>query len=311
MRFDQALSVASTTPQNYQGANAGAAQPYPGDVDGMTTASVNSGTRITPTNVPNVGYRTQVPVAQPGVYQPAYTRPAPLPITKGATLRPVGSINGQAGNLVQWNGPSTGSVQVSRSTGIQVQQPTVTARPLPSVSAQTITPPRVTVQKPVYQAPSKPTASGLVAKAKSIILPAKTTESKTLRMVGTDPVTTSSVQPVANAPTATATVANTSSGQGWSGAGGTWVTVRSGETLYNLSRRFGVPAEAIQSANNISDPSALVVGSRIMIPAYRYDQNAKVSAPDNNPITKASRSSTGFQGQWQSANIPTPKPRGT
>ena len=55
MRFDQALSVASTTPQNYQGTNAGAVQPYPGDVDGMTTASVGNGTRITATNVPNVG----------------------------------------------------------------------------------------------------------------------------------------------------------------------------------------------------------------------------------------------------------------
>ncbi len=43
-------------------------------------------------------------------------------------------------------------------------------------------------------------------------------------------------------------------------------TVRSGDTLYSISRRSGVPVTNIASANNIAAPYALNVGQRLLIP---------------------------------------------
>ena len=121
MRFDEAMSVASTSPQSYQNTNANvvAAQPYPGDVDGMTTASVRApSTRITPSRVPNVGYQT----TSNGAYQPAYTRPAPLPVTRGVTPRPGGVVGSQSNRLVTWNQPNTSGVQVHRPARFSAPQ---------------------------------------------------------------------------------------------------------------------------------------------------------------------------------------------
>ncbi|MEP2557697.1 MAG: peptidoglycan DD-metalloendopeptidase family protein, partial [Rhizobiaceae bacterium] len=84
---------------------------------------------------------------------------------------------------------------------------------------------------------------------------------------------------------------------GWNSSRGSWVTVRSGETLYNLSRRYGVPVNAIMSANNIVDGNSVEAGSKILIPIYNYSTSAPISAPDSDPITNASRASRGFQGQ--------------
>jgi len=95
---------------------------------------------------------------------------------------------------------------------------------------------------------------------------------------------------------------------GWAKSGGSMVTVKNGETLYNLSRRFGVPVSAILSANSISDPNAVAAGSKILIPTYQYGASAPISAPDNDPVTLASRSTTGFQGQ-AFGKVPVPKYR--
>ena len=104
----------------------------------------------------------------------------------------------------------------------------------------------------------------------------------------TDSVTTASVQPAPArygspaAPTAT-------NGTGWSTSGGTQVTMREGETIYNLSRRYGVPAKSIMEANGISDATAVRAGQKITIPTYSYSQGVGVSAPDSNPaVAKAS-----------------------
>ncbi|WP_367714488.1 peptidoglycan DD-metalloendopeptidase family protein [Nitratireductor sp. GISD-1A_MAKvit] len=84
-------------------------------------------------------------------------------------------------------------------------------------------------------------------------------------------------QPVEKrAPTRTGSSADS----GWSDVGGTTITVREGETAYNLSRRFGVPVAAILSANNLSSASDLRAGRQIVIPTYVYSRRAPVSAPD-------------------------------
>lgn len=90
-------------------------------------------------------------------------------------------------------------------------------------------------------------------------------------------VTTSPVQraPVSQPQTrsASASPAPSSSGTaerkaGWSTAGGTHVTVRDGDTIYSIADRYGVPANAVLSANNISDAKAVSAGQQIIIPSY-------------------------------------------
>ncbi len=97
-----------------------------------------------------------------------------------------------------------------------------------------------------------------------------------------DPVRTAETEPKAGKPA-----------EGWTKAGGTHVTLGQGETIYNLSRRFGVPANAIMEANNIYDSSSVQVGQRLLIPTYVYSRSAPVSAPDNDPKTATAKSSRG------------------
>lgn len=82
-------------------------------------------------------------------------------------------------------------------------------------------------------------------------------------------------QPTANAPiyeaprpVAAARPATTGSAQGWSGAGGSYVTMMPGETLDTLSRRYNVPVAAITSANNFADPTRVMPGQQVLIPTY-------------------------------------------
>ncbi|MEZ5781299.1 MAG: peptidoglycan DD-metalloendopeptidase family protein [Rhizobiaceae bacterium] len=81
--------------------------------------------------------------------------------------------------------------------------------------------------------------------------------------------------------------------KGWSRAGGTQVTAKEGETVYNLSRRFGVPADVIMQMNGISADKGLQVGQNVVIPTYVYTAKAGVSAPDNDPKTAQAKSSRG------------------
>ena len=47
----------------------------------------------------------------------------------------------------------------------------------------------------------------------------------------------------------------------WTWEGGTPITLRSGETLETLSRRYGVPVAAIMQANNINNPALVHPGN--------------------------------------------------
>lgn len=76
--------------------------------------------------------------------------------------------------------------------------------------------------------------------------------------------------------------------KGWSSSnGGSRVALQSGETIYTLSRRYGVPADAIMKANGISDASSVSAGQQIIIPTFNYGKNVPVSAPDNDPRTRS------------------------
>ena len=58
------------------------------------------------------------------------------------------------------------------------------------------------------------------------------------------------------------------SAAGWSAAGGTPITVASGDTLDTISRRYGVPSAALLSANGLSSASEVKGGMRIVVPVY-------------------------------------------
>ena len=54
-------------------------------------------------------------------------------------------------------------------------------------------------------------------------------------------------------------------GPGPEGPAGTY-TVQAGDTLYDIAQRFGVSVEEIMEANEITDPTALSVGQKLVIP---------------------------------------------
>ncbi len=96
------------------------------------------------------------------------------------------------------------------------------------------------------------------------------------------------------------------SGNGWTTAGGTRVRLGQGETIYNLSKRYGVPVKEIMAANNIDDASRVAAGQQIVIPIYVYDRAAPVSAPDADPKVAASRASRGMVGEAPADRAPVP-----
>ena len=96
---------------------------------------------------------------------------------------------------------------------------------------------------------------------------------------------------------------------GWTATGGTRVTVGAGETLYNLSKRYGVPVVSIMDANGISDPTTVRLGQQLVIPTYVYSRTAKVSAPDNDPNVRASSAGRGMMGEVRAENAPLPSAR--
>ena len=95
---------------------------------------------------------------------------------------------------------------------------------------------------------------------------------------------------------------------GWTTTGGTRITLGEGETIYNLSKRYGVPASEIMKANGITDASRVSSGRQLLIPVYVYSRQAPVSAPDSNPNTRAAKSGSGLQGEAKQDQLPLPAP---
>src|SRR5258708_4378425 len=92
----------------------------------------------------------------------------------------------------------------------------------------------------------------------------------------------------------------------WSRAGGPQWTAKEGETIYNLSRRFGVPADVLMKANGLSGADGLQPGQKIIIPTYVYNTKAPVSAPDNNPKVAEAKSSHGTKTEAPAGKLPAP-----
>lgn len=121
--------------------------------------------------------------------------------------------------------------------------------------------------------------------------------------VTTQPAATATQQ-VASAATATSRRA-----AGWTATGGTRITLAEGETVYNLSKRYGVPADAIVKVNNLADARSVQAGQQILIPTYVYGRTVPVSAPDANSAVRSARASTGGRSDVNLERAPTPNAR--
>ncbi len=83
---------------------------------------------------------------------------------------------------------------------------------------------------------------------------------------------------IAPLPSASAAQAVGGSAAGWSARGGTPVVVAQNDTLDTLSRRYGVPAAALLSANGLSSPAEVKGGMHIVVPVYNAGSRAVAEA---------------------------------
>ena len=182
------------------------------------------------------------------------------------------------------------------------------AAPVNSYPASTQSYPQ---QQPVYTPPAQ-----AAVQSAPLLAPAVTRSSLDNTVTGTTaPVrqppavqpapVVQSAAPVA-APAQQPQIVAASGDGGWSRAGGTQVAVKQGETVYNLSRRFGVPVDAILKANGLGSADALAAGQMVVIPTYVHSARAPVSAPDSNPNVADARSSTGTRHDVPANRVPVP-----
>jgi LysM repeat protein len=78
----------------------------------------------------------------------------------------------------------------------------------------------------------------------------------------TDPATVATSTPWATPPA----VVYVEGGPGPVGPGGETYTVQAGDTLFDIALRFEVSVEELMEANEITDPTSLSVGQRLVIP---------------------------------------------
>ncbi|MBS3649632.1 peptidoglycan DD-metalloendopeptidase family protein [Pseudaminobacter sp. 19-2017] len=95
---------------------------------------------------------------------------------------------------------------------------------------------------------------------------------------------------------------------GWSSAGGTQVAVKSGDTVYSLSKRYGVPANVIAQVNGLPGDSSLQAGQKIVIPTY--SNKAPGSTPDSAPKVASANTSAGSRQPSEKLPLPGQAPQG-
>ncbi|MCO5145795.1 MAG: peptidoglycan DD-metalloendopeptidase family protein [Aquamicrobium sp.] len=251
-------------------------------------------------------------------------------------VQPAPVAQAYPGDYSQVDTMSTGSVAAAPRRGGILNRAGLVPRPQGSVSAGGVYA-QAPVQQPVYNnsypaaAPQSlpPVSTGSMSSGSvssgPALAPVTRASLDTTVTGSTQPLRTpaaAAVQPVPvavqpapptlaqPAPASTAQQPNavvTTDGEGgWMRAGGTQITVKPGETVYNLSRRFGVPTDAILKANGLSSANALAAGQQIVIPTYVHSARAPVSAPDANPNVADARSSTGTRYDVPAGRTPTP-----
>ena len=125
--------------------------------------------------------------------------------------------------------------------------------------------------------PAAAAPAGHVASAP--LAPATSVASAPLRATSS-PVASAAAPVASAAPASSAAPPVGGSVAGWSAVGGTPVVVASGETLDSLSRRYGVPASALLSANGLSSAAEVKGGMRMVVPVYSAGSRAVASAKE-------------------------------
>ncbi|MEL6966450.1 MAG: peptidoglycan DD-metalloendopeptidase family protein [Pseudomonadota bacterium] len=266
-------------------------QPFPSDVDRTTqTGSVRQAAN---------GIR----ISRPPVASSRVTR-SPLP-----KLHANGPLTPAAAPTVSYSKPSV----IAPGLSSRVARVPAVKKPITRTVNAVRTAPTVAYRPPTLAPTPRGLTPGIAA------LPPRGSDISA-RSTGTNvaaakpaPLFTGSTKrqsiPTQSVKQTTAAPARPTAGSGWTKTGGTWVSVGQGETLYNLSRRYGVPVSAIAAANSISDPSKVSSGTRVLIPTYSYGSSAPISAPDHDPKTKASNATRGFQGEVLSGRVAKPSYR--
>jgi murein DD-endopeptidase MepM/ murein hydrolase activator NlpD len=177
-------------------------------------------------------------------------------------------------------------------------------QPLPPVAVQT--PPRPQApSQPQMVLQSGPRAVNTPARTASLQpmpalqpvapLPHKAVAPTTTGSTSTQVVAPSQLKPAAQpmpAPIAqTSRAESRQLASNWSAAGGSYVTMKPGESVSTLSQRYGVPVAAIMSANNFADATRVQPGQQVLIPTYNYNNvpatPARTAAMEPVPATPA------------------------
>lgn len=83
---------------------------------------------------------------------------------------------------------------------------------------------------------------------------------------------------------------------------GVYHTVEPGQTLFRISRTYGVDSDYLARINNISDPAQLRAGTRLYIPGADQQRRVAVVTSSSTPTTTSSTASAPLPS-------PTPAPR--
>ncbi|MEM1288026.1 MAG: LysM peptidoglycan-binding domain-containing protein [Pseudomonadota bacterium] len=242
------------------------------------------------------------PVAQAPIAQPPFAAPPPAQGPAPYTAPVYTAPNYSAPGYPQ----STASVGVSP---VQVGQP----QPLPAAPAQTFGAP--VAQRGVATAPV-PSRNVGAPLAQPNRLNQGFTQARSQQVPAQLPATYTAPQPITTAalpaqqaslpapaalPQVTGTSSVSRSSGGWSTIGGTRVNVQPGDTLFSMSRRYGVPAQVLQDVNGLSSPDGLRAGQQLVIPVF----STAAAAPTRSDTTITGTNTVSNRA----APAPTPRPR--
>lgn len=212
-------------------------------------------------------------VARPTQVQPQYTQPQTITVAQRAP------VSAPSTHLAQTPG---GMVGARLPANTQVAQ----MRPVQPVAQQ------IVYQQPIAQPAPQPITTASIG-APQPLMP--------------DTITTASIpSPAASAQPLPAPQPLPTAGRqpGWSAVGGTRLRVQPGETLFSLSRRYGVPVDALRSANGLPEGTALQAGQEVIIPTY----SAVATSPNLGVDTTVTGSTGAIRTSRYGAPSPTPRP---
>ena len=102
-------------------------------------------------------------------------------------------------------------------------------------------------------------------------------------------ITPSVIQPPAGSPKSTPAAQPGAASPAPAGGSQRTVTVKSGDTLSGIAYQYGISMQSLASANNITDPSKIRIGQKLVLPSTAL---AKPRAPQAKSTTKATTTTT-------------------